>query len=176
MATGQRMRFIGCMRLGSPPAAVRIHCCIVLNRKQIQAEMAVFLEQGINTPGYQPPQGTGLFADVPITYWAVRWIEQLYSDGITTRCAVDPLRYCRPTRNVQRWLSCCCGQNMGLVIFHRLWMRPALMMCRSHIGRLIGLQSWQQRITTGVTPTAFDPEGFVTRAQMAVFLVRTFVP
>ena len=29
-------------------------------------------------------------------------------------------------------------------------------------------------ITTGVTATEFDPEGFVTRAQMAVFLVRTF--
>jgi hypothetical protein len=29
-------------------------------------------------------------------------------------------------------------------------------------------------ITTGVTPTQFNPEGFVTRAQMAAFLVRTF--
>ena len=67
-----------------------------------RAEMAVFLERGLNVPGYQPPQGTGkLFADVPSTYWAVNWIEQLFSDGITTGCDVDPLRYC-PNLSVTR--------------------------------------------------------------------------
>ncbi len=142
-----------------------------------RAEMAVFLERGINTPGYQPPQGTGtLFADVPITYWAVNWIEQLYSDGITTGCAVDPLRYC-PNLPVTR-------AEMAVLLLRSKYGS-------GHIPPAVDETSFDdvpithwaadwiaelaaEGITTGVTPTAFDPEGFVTRAQMAVFLVRTF--
>jgi hypothetical protein len=57
-------------------------------------EMAVFLERatrGINYPF--APTGV-LFADVPISHWAVGPIEQLYNDGITLGCATDPLRFC----------------------------------------------------------------------------------
>jgi len=45
-------------------------------------------------PEYTPPVAKGIFADVPVGYWASSWIEQLYLDGITKGCSTDPLSYC----------------------------------------------------------------------------------
>ena len=59
-----------------------------------RAEMAVFLVRGIHGAGFTPPPATGVFADVPSTYWAAPWIEQLRADGITSGCATSPLRFC----------------------------------------------------------------------------------
>jgi hypothetical protein len=37
--------------------------------------------------GENPPPATGTrFADVPASYWAARWIEQLAADGVTGGC------------------------------------------------------------------------------------------
>lgn len=61
-----------------------------------RAEMAVFLLRGIHGYSYLPPpvgSSTG-FDDVPITYWAAAWIKQLYAEGITGGCAINPLKYC----------------------------------------------------------------------------------
>lgn len=59
-----------------------------------RAEMAAFLVRALHGDTFVPPEPTGIFADVPATYWAAPWIEQLYHDGITNGCAVSPLRYC----------------------------------------------------------------------------------
>jgi hypothetical protein len=51
-----------------------------------RAEMAVFLERGIQGASFTPPptgNNTG-FTDVSPTYWAAPWIKQLAVDGITT--------------------------------------------------------------------------------------------
>ncbi len=52
-----------------------------------RAEMAVFLmvaEHGASCP---PPAATGtVFTDVPASYWAAPWIEQLDVEGITAGC------------------------------------------------------------------------------------------
>ncbi|MGA7878907.1 MAG: hypothetical protein WCA08_24825 [Desulfoferrobacter sp.] len=45
-------------------------------------------------PEYTPPVAKGIFADVPVGYWASGWIEQLYFDGITKGCTTSPLSYC----------------------------------------------------------------------------------
>jgi hypothetical protein len=142
-----------------------------------RAEMAVFLERGLNDPGYLPPLGTGvLFADVPITYWAVNWIEQLYADGITVGCDTSPLRYC-PNQSVTR-------AEMAAFLLRAKYgagFTPPVVTESQFID--VPLTHWAVNwvaklaadgITTGVTPTQFNPEGFVTRAQMAAFLVRTF--
>ncbi|NCO69219.1 MAG: S-layer homology domain-containing protein, partial [Acidobacteria bacterium] len=58
-----------------------------------RAEMSVFLLGGKHGPGYQPPPATGtVFTDVPITYWAAAWIEELAAEGITSGCA--PALFC----------------------------------------------------------------------------------
>jgi large repetitive protein len=53
-----------------------------------RAQMAVFLERGINGSSYNPPavgSSTG-FGDVSTMYWAAAWIKQLAADGITGGC------------------------------------------------------------------------------------------
>jgi hypothetical protein len=42
-----------------------------------------------------------VFQDVPTSYWAAAWIEQLALEGITSGCSVTPKNYC-PTSPVLR--------------------------------------------------------------------------
>lgn len=67
-----------------------------------RAEMAVFLLKAKYGAGYTPPPATGDFADVPVSFWAAPWIEQLAAEGITSGCGTNPLRYC-PNDPVTRW-------------------------------------------------------------------------
>jgi hypothetical protein len=66
-----------------------------------RAEMAAFLVRAKHGPGFLPPPATGIFSDVPASFWAAAFIEQLRADAITTGCATSPLRYC-PDANVSR--------------------------------------------------------------------------
>lgn len=59
-----------------------------------RAEMAVMLVRAMHGPTFVPPPATGVFADVPTTYWAAGHIEQLYRDGLTNGCSTTSLRYC----------------------------------------------------------------------------------
>ncbi len=40
-----------------------------------RAQMAAFLLRAKHGAGYAPPDATGIFSDVPTTYWAAAWIE-----------------------------------------------------------------------------------------------------
>ncbi|HEX4960651.1 MAG TPA: ELWxxDGT repeat protein [Thermoanaerobaculia bacterium] len=52
-----------------------------------RAEVAVFLTRGIHGASFAPPPATGTrFQDVPASYWAADFIEQLAADGITGGC------------------------------------------------------------------------------------------
>ncbi|HSG39813.1 MAG TPA: S-layer homology domain-containing protein, partial [Thermoanaerobaculia bacterium] len=65
-----------------------------------RAELAVFLLRSKHGGTYQPPAATGTrFTDVPASYWAAAWIEQLANEGITTGCAAN--QFC-PDRPVTR--------------------------------------------------------------------------
>ncbi|HEY9421864.1 MAG TPA: ELWxxDGT repeat protein, partial [Thermoanaerobaculia bacterium] len=65
-----------------------------------RAEMAVFLLRSKHGAAYTPPPATGTrFTDVPASYWAAAWIEQLAAEGITTGCAAN--QYC-PGNSVSR--------------------------------------------------------------------------
>jgi uncharacterized repeat protein (TIGR02543 family) len=142
-----------------------------------RAEMAVFLERGKHGAGYLPPQGTGtIFADVLLNYWAVNWIEQLYADKITVGCATNPLRYC-PDQSVSR-------AEMAAFLLrakHGAGYTPP----KATIPPFndVPLAHWAvdwiaqlklEGITTGFATGFYNPEGLVTRAEMAAFLVRTF--
>ena len=143
-----------------------------------RAQMAVFLERGMNGSAFIPPAGTGtVFADVPLTYWAVNWIEKLFADGITTGCGTSPLVYC-PEDSVTRtqmaifllrakygaaYIPPDVGSNTG---FNDV---PVTYWAAAWIKQLAA-----EGITTGCGSGNYCPEDPVTRAQMAVFLVRTF--
>jgi hypothetical protein len=52
-----------------------------------RAQMAVFLLKSKHGTSYVPPNATGVFNDVPVGYWADKWIEQLAAENITGGCA-----------------------------------------------------------------------------------------
>jgi hypothetical protein len=64
-----------------------------------RAQMAVFLLKAKHGSSYMPPAATGVFSDVPVGYWADRWIEQLALEVITSGCG--PETYC-PESDVTR--------------------------------------------------------------------------
>jgi hypothetical protein len=64
-----------------------------------RAQMAVFLLRAKLGSSYTPPPATGVFPDVPTSYWAAPWIEQLYAEGITGGCGGG--NYC-PDQSVTR--------------------------------------------------------------------------
>jgi len=58
------------------------------NAATSRAQMAVFLLKSKHGPSYRPPACAGIFSDVPCPGgFAVDWIEELSSEGITAGCA-----------------------------------------------------------------------------------------
>ena len=57
-------------------------------------QMAVFLLRAKYGANFVPPPATGVFTDVPTTYWAAPWIEKLAADGITGGCSTSPKKFC----------------------------------------------------------------------------------
>ncbi|HEY9421667.1 MAG TPA: S-layer homology domain-containing protein [Thermoanaerobaculia bacterium] len=138
-------------------------------------QMAVFLERALKGANFTPLAASGVFSDVPAGHWAGGWIEQLYQEGITGGCASNPLRYC-PDAKITR-------AEMAVFLLrakygptykpYRAWGDfedvPTDHWAADWIEALYGLG-----ITTGCAENRFCPDAHVTRAQMAVFLQRTF--
>jgi hypothetical protein len=146
---------------------------VVTNREQ----MAVFLGRGIHGSDFIPPEATGIFDDVPLDHWAVDWIEQVYTDGITQGCSTDPLRYC-PEVNVTR-------AQMAVFLLRAKHGGSYTPPGASGIFSDVDLNHWaadwiEELYNEGITmgcgtdPLRYCPDISVTRAQMAVFLVRSF--
>jgi hypothetical protein len=142
-----------------------------------RAQMAVFLLRGIHGPAYNPPavgSGTG-FGDVPSAYWAAAWIKQLAAEGITGGCGAGA--YCpeSPVTRAQMavfLLRSKYGSGYsppGTGSDTRFGDVPPAYWAAAWIKQLVA-----EGITSGCGANAYCPEAPVTRAQMAVFLVRTF--
>jgi hypothetical protein len=142
-----------------------------------RAQMAIFLERGMNGSSYAPPTGTGLvFGDVPGTYWAVNWIEKLFTDGITSGCGAG--NYC-PDNPVTR-------AQMAIFLlrskYGAAYLPPAATgTLFADVPSTYWAANWIEKLYAegvtggcGTAPLTYCPESPVTRAQMAVFLVRTF--
>ena len=140
-----------------------------------RAEMAAFLERGIQGPAFTPPPPTGtVFLDVPAGYWAAGWIEQLAADGITTGCS--PNHYC-PDLPVNR-------SEMAVFLLRARhggsYVPPHVAVSRfADVPAGYWAQDWIEQlaaeaITTGCAPNAYCPGDAVGRDQMAAFLARTF--
>jgi YDG domain/MBG domain (YGX type)/S-layer homology domain len=142
-----------------------------------RAQMAVFLLRGIHGSSYNPPAvgaSTG-FADVQTTYWAGAWIKQLAAEGITAGCGNG--NYC-PESPVTR-------AQMAVFLLRSKYSpsyAPPAVGATTGFGDVqptYWAGAWiKQLVTEGITAGCgngnYCPESPVTRAQMAVFLVRTF--
>jgi murein DD-endopeptidase MepM/ murein hydrolase activator NlpD len=144
----------------------------------LRGDMAIFLERGMFYPdnSNSPPPAIGIFEDVP-SYYATPWIEALYLHGVTSGCSLVPLRYC-PSAKVTR------GQMAIFLLkakFGKEYQPPAYEgifedVPSTHFAARWIEQLYREGVTAGcsVTPMKYCPERSVTRADMAVFLVRNF--
>jgi hypothetical protein len=142
-----------------------------------RAQMAVFLLRGIHTSSYTPPPigADSGFGDVPVDYWSGAWIKQLAAEGITAGCGNG--NYCpeQPVTRAQMAVFLLrskygagyippdvgAGTGFGDVVpdyWAAAWIKQLIL----------------EGITSGCGNGNYCPENPVTRAQMAVFLVRTF--
>jgi hypothetical protein len=142
-----------------------------------RAQMAVFLLRGIHGSAYTPPAvgGTTGFGDVPPDYWAAAFIKQLAAEGITTGCGNG--NYCpeHPVTRAQMAVFLLRSKHgasyspPGVGVGTGFGDVPSDYWAATWIKQLV-----TEVITTGCGSGNYCPEDPVTRAQMAVFLVRTF--
>ncbi len=139
-----------------------------------RAQMAVFLERSMRGSSYVPPPATGnVFLDVGASDFAAAYIEQLYQDGITGGCGNN--NYC-PDATVTR-------DAMAVFLLRARYGRdytpPAPSGTFTDVDPGYWAAAWIEQlaaegITGGCGGGNYCPQAPVTRAQMAVFLVRTF--
>jgi hypothetical protein len=140
-----------------------------------RAEMAVFLMRAEHGAGWVPPASTGtVFTDVPIDHWAGDFIEVLAAEGVTHGCG--PNLYC-PENTITR-------AEMAVFLLRTKhgsgWVPPAQ---TGTVFTDVPLGYWAgdyiealaaEGITLGCGVGLYCPLSPVSRAEMAVFLTRTF--
>jgi hypothetical protein len=142
-----------------------------------RAQMGVFLLRGVHSSSFTPPPvgaGTG-FGDVPLEYWSGAWIKQLAAEGITGGCGGG--YYCPEvavTRDQMavfllraKYGAAYTPPDTGVTtgfndVPTNYWAAP-------WIKQLVA-----EGLTSGCGNGNYCPMNPVTRAQMAVFLVKTF--
>jgi hypothetical protein len=141
-----------------------------------RAQMAVFLERSMKGSSFIPAEVYGpVFADVPSSYWSAAWIKQLAADGITGGCGGG--NYC-PELPVTR-------AQMAVFLLrakHGASYTPPDVEAGTGFADVTAgywAAAWIQQlaaegITGGCGNGNYCPDAPVTRAQMAVFLVKAF--
>lgn len=140
-----------------------------------RAQMAIFILRGIHGSTYIPPAATGtVFADVPLGSFAADWIEQLALEGVTAGCGGS--NYC-PDATITR---------AQMAIFLLRGEHGSVYTPPAATGTVFGdvplgsfADAWIEQlaaegVTSGCGGGNYCPDANVTRAEMAVFLVRAF--
>jgi hypothetical protein len=140
-----------------------------------RAQMAIFLLISKNGAGYTPPPATGLiFLDVPANAFAAAFIEAIAAAQVTSGCGGN--NYC-PDFFIRR-------SEMAVFLLRMLEgptynPPPATGTLFGDVAEGDFAAAWIEEIadrgiTSGCGGGNFCPNAFVSRAQMAVFLVATF--
>lgn len=145
------------------------------NNTVTRAQMAVFLEKGMNGSSYSPPPATGTwFGDVSSNYWAAAWIEKLAADDITGGCGAGI--YCPDSAVTRAQMAIFLlrskhgsGYSPPAATGTMFTDVPAGYWAAAWIEQLA-----KEGITSGCGGGKYCPSSSVTRAQMAVFLQLTF--
>jgi subtilisin family serine protease len=116
-----------------------------------------------------------VFADAPRGYWAKKWIEALYRDGVTTGCGSNPRQYC-PEGGMTR------GEMASFLLLSKEGAGYAPPPCTTapfnDVPAASPLCPWIQElahrgVTSGCGNGSYCPGTVVSRDQMAVFLLST---
>jgi plastocyanin len=144
-----------------------------------RAQMAVFLLRVEHGQGYAPPVCTGVFQDVPCPGgFAVDWIEQLHFEGVTGGCSTNPPLYCPELAVTRAQMAV-----FLLEVEHGSSYTPPACAAPGIFGDVscpggFAVDWIEQLSHEGITggcsasPLLYCPDQAVTRAQMAVFLLR----
>ena len=140
-----------------------------------RAQMAIFLLKAVHGSSFSPPaagSSTG-FTDVPVGYWADKWIKQLAAEGITSGCGTSA--YC-PEATVTR-------AQMAIFLLKAkhgsAYTPPNATGVFTDVPVGYWAAKWIEQlavegVTSGCGGTTYCPDSPVTRAQMAIFIVKTF--
>ncbi|MBW8878513.1 MAG: S-layer homology domain-containing protein [Acidobacteria bacterium] len=150
----------------------RLYCP---NDSVTRAQMAVFLMRGMLGSSHQPPPAQGtVFLDVASGDFAADWIEEFAAQGITHGCGNG--RYC-PGDPVTR-------AQMAIFLLRAkhgstYQPPPATGFMFNDVNTGDFAADWieqlaREEITLGCGGGSFCPGDAVSRAQMAIFLMRTF--
>jgi len=140
-----------------------------------RAQMAIFILRGMHGNAYTPPAATGtVFADVPADAFAADWIEQLAAEGVTSGCGDG--NYC-PDASITR-------AQMAIFLLrgeHGAAYTPADAVGTVYLDVPADAfaAAWieqlaREGVTGGCGGGNYCPDAAVTRAEMAVFIVRAF--
>ncbi|MBI3161400.1 MAG: S-layer homology domain-containing protein [Chloroflexi bacterium] len=123
---------------------------------------------------YEGPAIATTFADVPADHWAWQYIERLYQAGITGGCGISPLIYC-PSVPVTR-------AQVAIFILRGIHGSvyappPATGAVFSDVPSGSFAADWIEQlaaegVTAGCGGGNYCPDSSITRAQMAIFLLR----
>ena len=139
-----------------------------------RAQMALFITRELRGQHFVPPPATGnVFTDVSATDFAAATIEEFFRTGITQGCGNN--QYC-PNQPVTR-------AQMAVFLLRALYGADHTPPVATGVFGDVPINHWaapwieqlaDQEITLGCGGSNFCPDSVVTRAQMAVFLIRTF--
>ena len=145
------------------------------NSKVTRGQMAVFMLRAMDHADHLPAY-RGIFADVPASHPYARFIEHLYDHGVTAGCSTSPRKYC-PSDSVTRgqmsvFLLRAIGHAGHLPPYRGIFADvPASHPFARYIEHL-----YDHGVTAGcaTNPLRYCPGSAVTRAQMAIFIVKAF--
>jgi len=140
-----------------------------------RVQMAIFLLKAMHGASYVPPAvgGSTGFADIAIDYWGAAWIKQLAAEGITSGCGGG--NFC-PEATVTR-------AQMAIFLLKAkhgfAYNPPAATGFFSDVPVGHWADKWieglaAEGISSGCGAGIYCPDVEVTRAQMAIFLVKAF--
>ncbi len=139
-----------------------------------RAQMAIYILRAEHGGSYVPPTASGtMFTDVPAGSFAADWIEQLATEGITSGCGGG--NFC-PSNNISR-------VQMAILLVkatHGSGFVPAPAtgiftdVPVGSFGADYIEQLYNDGVTSGCGGGNFCPSGTVTRAQMAILVVKAF--
>ncbi len=136
-----------------------------------RAQMAVFLERGMHGSSFTPPDVLPTFGDTA-GHWAEDWIEALRNDGITSGCGGG--NYCPEDAVTRAQMALFLLRAKHGASYTPPDVAPTFGDTAGHWAEDWIEQLYVEGITSGCGGGNYCPEDAVTRAQMAVFLVRTF--
>jgi hypothetical protein len=138
-----------------------------------RGEMAVFLERALGN--FAPaPNPSGMFTDVQSGSFKP-FIEEFYNDGITVGCSLSPLQYCPQGLVTRGEMAVFIERAIGN---YAPTPNPTGMFEDVPAGPFKPFieEFYNDGITVGCsqTPLNYCPQNYVTRGEMAVFIVRAF--